>query len=179
MAAIRQQWARLSLARPALAQTLLLQMLPGIGARMLHPRHSAVCAAALPVAAMLMSGNDDYGRSGPPPSDWYASQYPSDQPHLAPGQLPPQNWADPEQFGQPMPALNPRPERGWWQFGIFDSCCNRRGRRPRSSNSCWDCCDCCDCCYCCECGSGVDNHAGSCCAACDCCDWCGCCDCNC
>ncbi|HYF64269.1 MAG TPA: DUF5685 family protein, partial [Herpetosiphonaceae bacterium] len=43
MAAIRRCWLQLNLPRPGLAETLLLEMLPTIGARTLRVKSSAVC----------------------------------------------------------------------------------------------------------------------------------------
>ncbi len=177
LAEIRRQWQQLDLAQPALAQTLLLQMLPGIGAKLLHPPggKSASCATALPVAALLplMGGQNS---SGPPPGHVPNDWYPTDQPHLPPGQLPPQTWGDQPPVGQPFPAADPPGDRGWWKFALLDNCCSRRGRRNRSNGcECCDCCYCCDldCCECCSCC----NHADGDCCECGCC--CECCSCDC
>ena len=157
MAAIRRHWAALELPRPGLAETLLLGMLPMIGARALRMKTSAVCLSAAPILAAPLMG----GAGGNQPPGYYDPS-------------PPQGGPDQSAWGdQPPPPLHqPDGCRENIAAGLAFCCVNPFRRRHGQKSRC--CCDgCCDCCYCCD----ADCCDADCCDGCNGCDACNCCEC--
>lgn len=139
MSEIRQQWTCLKLAQPHLAQTLLLEMLPGIGGQTLHQHTKRVCASAAPLLALpLLEGG-----SSPPEWNGHHGYAPIQHPMKSQGYV---------VGAVDLCCFNPVRR-------IRRSCCNCGNCCDCSGGNCCDVCVCsCDCCECCSscdcCGCG-------------------------